>query len=98
MEFMIDLCAVYSLAPSDILTKLGINSYKTVEFVLADGTKINREVGDAYFEYQGEGGAAPVNFGEDGDQPLLGVTALESIGLVYNPYKRELYPMRMLMI
>ncbi len=69
-----------------------------MKFVLADGTKINRELGDAYFEYQGEGGAAPVIFGEDGDQPLLGVTALESIGLVYNPYKRELYPMRMLMI
>ncbi len=31
LEFMIDLGAVYSLVPSDILTKLGINSYKTVE-------------------------------------------------------------------
>jgi clan AA aspartic protease len=98
IEFMIDSGAVYSLVQSDILSNLGIKSYKTLDFVLADGTKICRNVGDAYFEYAGEGGAAPVIFGEDGDQPLLGVTALESIGLVYNPYKRELYPMRMLMM
>lgn len=55
-------------------------------------------MGDAYYQYHGEGGAAPVIFGEQGDKPLLGVTALESIGLVFNPFKRELYPMRMLLM
>ena len=54
-----------------------------------------QKVGDAYFEYKGEGGSAPVIFGEKGDEPLLGVTTLESIGLVLNPFNRELYPMRM---
>jgi hypothetical protein len=53
-------------------------------------------VGDAYFEYRGDGGAAPVIFGEDGDQPLLGATTLESLGLVLNPFKRELHPMTLL--
>ncbi|MBA2407561.1 MAG: aspartyl protease [Chitinophagales bacterium] len=77
LEFMIDSGAVYSLVQSDILDKLGIKPYKTVDFTLADGTKINRNVGDAYFGYLGEGGAAPVMFGQDGDRPLLGVTALE---------------------
>ncbi len=77
MEFMIDSGVVYSLVQSDILDNLGIKPYKTVDFTLADGTKINRNVGDAYFGYLGEGGAAPVMFGQDGDRPLLGVTALE---------------------
>ena len=67
-------------------------------FSLPDGTRITRQVGDAYFEYQGEGGAAPIIFGEDGDEPLLGATALESCGLVLNPFRRELYPMRMVML
>ena len=45
-----------------------------------------------------EGGPAPVIYGEERDEPLLGVTALESLGLVLNPFTRELHPMRMLMV
>jgi hypothetical protein len=45
-----------------------------------------------------EGGPAPVIYGEEGDEPLLEVTALESLGLVLNPFTRELHPMRMLMV
>ena len=97
VDFMIDSGAVYSLVPGKDLKKLGIDPYRKMDFILADGTKIIREVGDAYFEYNGDGGSAPVIFGEKGDEPLLGVTALESIGLVLNPFKRELYPMRLMM-
>lgn len=41
--------------------------------------------------------AAPVIYGEEGDDALLGATTLESFGLVLNPFTRELHPMRMLM-
>lgn len=98
VEFMIDSGAVYSLVPGKILDELGIEPYKTVDFSLADGTKISRKVGDAYFEYNDEGGAAPVIYGEEGDSPLLGVTTLEALGLVLNPFTRTLHPMRMLML
>lgn len=94
VKFLIDSGAIFSLIPEVELNKIGIVSYKTMDFYLADGTKITRRVGDAYFEYQGEGGAAPVVFGEEGDMPLLGATALEACTLVLNPYKRELYPMK----
>jgi len=97
VDFMIDSGAVYSLVPGKQLVKLGIEPYKKVDFILADGTKIIRKVGDAYFEFNGEGGSAPVIFGEKGDEPLLGATTLESIGLVLNPFTRELYPMRLMM-
>ena len=97
VEFLVDSGAVYSLVPGKILDELEIEPYKTVEFSLADGTKISRKVGDAYFEYQNEGGAAPVIYGEEGDSPLLGVTTLEAIGLVLNPFTRTLHPMRMIM-
>jgi clan AA aspartic protease len=98
VEFLIDSGAIYSLVPASQLKILGIKPYKTLDFILADGSKMTRKVGDAYFEYNGEGGAAPVIFGEKGDEPLLGVTTLESLGLILNPFKRELYPMRMLMV
>jgi len=95
VNFLIDSSAVYSLVPSPTLKRLGIRPYRKVDFALADGTTITREVGDAYFEFQGEGGAAPVIFGESGDEPLLGATTLENIGLVLDPFERRLIPMRM---
>lgn len=97
VDFMIDSGAVYSFVPANLLKKLGIKSYRKMDFVLADGTKIERNVGDAYFEYNGDGGSAPVIFGEKGDEPLLGATTLEAIGLVLNPFKRELFPMRLIL-
>lgn len=97
VSFLIDSGAVYSLAPAPTLRALGIQPHRTVEFALADGRTLTRRVGDAYFEFQGEGGAAPVIFGEQGDEPLLGATTLESLGLVLDPFKRRLIPMRMLL-
>jgi len=98
IDFLIDSGAVYSLVPTPTLKKLGIRPHRDVDFTLADGRRINRKVGDAYFEYRGQGGAAPVIFGEEGDEPLLGATTLESLGLVLDPFKRRLIPMRMLLV
>ena len=98
LDFLVDSGAVYSLVPGKIMDDLEIEPYRTIDFALADGTKITRKVGSGYFEFNGEGGPAPVIYGEEGDEPLLGVTALESLGLVLNPFTRELHPMRMLMI
>jgi clan AA aspartic protease len=95
VEFMIDSGAVYSLVPAFVLNRLSIKPYKKVTFSLADGTHIEREVGEAHFIYNGERGAAPVIFGEENDLPLLGATTLEKLGLVLNPFTRELHPMRM---
>jgi clan AA aspartic protease len=95
VDFLIDSGAVYSLVPGKRLKSIGIRPYKTLDFTLADGSIVTRDVDDAYFEYRGEGGAAPVIFGEDGDEPLLGATTLESLGLVLNPFQRELHPMKL---
>jgi len=97
VEFLIDSGAVYSLVPGEILDSLGIEPYREMSFSLADGTTIKRQISSAYFEYEGEGGPAPVVYGEKGDTALLGATTLESIGLVLNPFSRTLHPMRLLM-
>ena len=95
VNFMVDSGAVYSLVPGKILDEIGIKPYRTIEFSLADGSIIKRRVGDAYFQLDKEGGSAPVIYGEEGDDALLGATTLEALGLVLNPFTRELYPMRM---
>src|SRR6266487_6425724 len=95
IDFMIDNGAVYSLVPRKILDELGIKPYRTLDFSLVDGSIIKRRIGDAYFELNGTGGASPVIYGEEGDDALSGATILEALGLVLNPFTRELYPMQM---
>ena len=97
-KFLVDSGVVYSLVSARDLATLDIKPHRTRKFVLADGKELERPVGDAFFEWQGEGGAAPVIFGEEGDEPLLGATTLESLGLVLDPFKRELHPMRLLLM
>ncbi len=97
VEFLVDSGAVYSLVPGKILDQLEIEPYREMSFSLADGTSVKRRVCSAYFEFEGEGGPAPVIYGEEGDTALLGATTLESLGLVLNPFTRTLHPMRMLM-
>ena len=94
LDFLIDSGAFHSLVPRRVLQSLSIEPYRSVEIILADGSKLIRQVGDLYFELEGEGAMAPVIFGEEGEEALLGATTLEALGLVLNPLKRELYPMR----
>jgi len=95
VEFLVDSGAVYSVVSGTVLRGLGCTPYRTRDFFLADGSKIARKIGDAYFEYKGVGGPAPVIFGEPGDRNLLGVTTLEALELVLDPFRQELRPMTM---
>ena len=95
VDFLVDSGAVYSLVGGRILKELGCKPYREKDFYLADGSKVSRTIGDAYFEYGGVGGPAPVIFGEKGDRNLLGVTTLEALELVLDPFNRELRPMTM---
>src|SRR5437879_3510742 len=92
VEFLVDSGAVYSLVPASILKRLGLRPYREQNFSLADGTTMKRRVGDAYFELNGNTAPAPVIFGEKGDEPLLGATTLEALGLVLDPFGRRLLP------
>src|SRR5438105_4338943 len=82
VEFLVDSGAVYSVVNAQTLKALGCKPYRRKSFYLADGSSVERRIGDAYFEYAGVGGAAPVIFGEKGDSNLLGATTLEALELV----------------
>ena len=97
IKFLIDSGAVYSLIPGNELEKIDVKPNRTKTFVLADGTEIKREVGDAFFEWQGEHGFAPVIFGKKGETALLGATTLEALGLVLNPFSKEITPMKLML-
>jgi len=97
VECLVDSGASYSLVDARLLRAVGCKPYVSQDFFLADGTKITRKMGDAYFELGEIGGASRVIFGEPGDEALLGVTTLESLGLMLDPFKRQLRPMKLML-
>jgi clan AA aspartic protease len=97
VEFLIDSGAIYSVVPSRILKKLGIKPIGEQEFRLADGTKVVRKKGGAFFKYRDRVGVADVIFGEKDDSTLLGAFTLEALGLARDPFRRELKPLPMML-
>ena len=96
-EFLVDSGAVYSVVPQSILKKLGIKPTSFREFILANGEIIKKAVGNAYFKYEGQVGAAPVVFGDE-DVFLFGATTLEALGMILDPIRRQLKPLPMLLM
>ncbi len=96
LEFLIDSGAIYSVVPTKILEKLGIKPISEQIFRLADGTKIVRKKGIAFFKYEERVGGADVIFGEEEDSILLGAFTLEALGLSLDPLRRELKPLPMI--
>src|SRR6185503_11069618 len=92
---LVDSGAIYSLVPETVLRRLHIEPHSTREFVLADGNVIERRLATATFEYDGRCGDSMVIVGEPGDDPLLGATTLEGFGLVLDPFRGELRPMKL---
>jgi aspartyl protease family protein len=97
-QFLVDSGAVYSLVPRRELEQIGVEPHSRRSFILANGEQVEREIGSAIFEYQGQRGDSLVIFGEEGDSPLLGATTLEGFGLVLDPFRRELKPLPMLLV
>ena len=97
VQFMVDSGAGYSVVSATLLQELGIQPHTKKHFYLANGDRIERQMGNAGFEYKGEIAHAPVLFGEEGDAALMGVTTLEGFGFVLDPLRRELRPMSMRM-
>ncbi len=95
VDFLIDSGAVFSVVPGSVLRKLGIRPESREEFFLANGEKIVRRLGNALFRYGRKRRASPVAFGTRGDSALLGAVTLETLGVVLDPFHRELRPLRL---
>src|SRR5690349_22795377 len=90
LEFLVDSGAAYSVVPAAVLKRLGIKPTSKRTFILADGSSVERQMGNALFRLNGSEGASPVIFGQKDDSTLLGIVSLEALGLILDPLKREL--------
>ena len=78
------------LAPAEELRKIGVREEGRMAYELEDGQVKEYGYGLVRIEFMGEITAGRVIFGESGVEPLLGVTALESVGIMVDPANKTL--------
>jgi clan AA aspartic protease len=84
-EFLVDTGATDSLAPTSELKRIGIQPIGTMAYELASGSIVEYKFGLAEISFMNETTAGRVIFGPDNIEPILGVTALESVGVIIDP-------------
>src|SRR3972149_10307030 len=94
IEALVDTGAITSMIPRQLLAPLGVTPTGRGQFRAIEGRPIERDVGVVEMEVQSRHSLSPVPviFGEEGDTTVLGVTALEIMGLEADPARGELRP------
>ena len=92
VEALVDTGATYTSLPASLLRRLGVSPNVTRTFILADGSRIQRDMGDTWMRFHGERHPVPVIFSEDDTASLLGAVALETFGLMVDPVNERLIP------
>ncbi len=93
-QFWIDTGSLYTFIPENRLQNIGIEADNTREFVLADGRRDRRLLGEALITVQDlkESATNKVVFGPKDSSYLLGAVTLESLGVEVDPANKELKP------
>ncbi|MEX2139723.1 MAG: clan AA aspartic protease [Pirellulales bacterium] len=88
--FLVNTGAIDCYVPGNRLREIGLLPEGRRAYELADGTELVLNVAVARIEFMGEVVGATVIFVEDDAEPLLGVTALESVGIEVDPQNQRL--------
>ena len=95
---LVDTGALFSFIPRSKLAAIGITATRRETFRQMDGSLIQRDVGRALVKVAGKEEVVLVVLGEAGDASVLGVVALEALGLGLDPMSGELRPMTLLAV
>ena len=79
-----------ALSHGNTLEAIGIRPEGQRTYVLGGGTEIRMDIAVARIELLGEIVGSIVLFGDERAEPLLGVTALESLGIEIDPLNQQL--------
>ena len=88
--FLVDTGATDSMAPAPELESAGIEPIGASTYEHADGSMHEYRSGLAQIGFMGDITAGRVLFGPPGTEPILGVTALESVGISVDPANQTL--------
>ena len=89
-KFLVDTGVFDSLVPMDRLAAIGLEPRGRREYVLPDGNSTVLDVTIAEIEFEGEVVGGTIVYGDEGAEPMLGTTALNSGGFEIDPSNEEL--------
>ena len=88
--FLVDAQTVDSMVPRDALESIGLTCKGQRTYELADGKEIQMDITTGQIEFMGEIVGGTIIMGEPGTEPILGVTALASVGIDVDPRNQTL--------
>jgi clan AA aspartic protease len=91
-RFLFDTGATDTFVPAAVLKKLGIRPASRRAYELADGRWQEMDIGFGIVEVMGQPAGGTLVFAGNDEEPLLGVTILESAGFIVDPRRERLVP------
>ena len=92
VDMTVDTGASYTIVPAKLLKELGVEPIDTVRLSLANGRRVEYQIGRAVATVDGRTERTLVVFGEDTARPLLGAYTLEGLRLAVDPVSMRLVP------
>jgi clan AA aspartic protease len=90
VEALVDTGATYTSVPASLLNKLGVTPHDRLQFIQADGSQYERDIGQTWVQVDGKRVITIVIFAEEDAPPLLGAYTLEGVRLAPDPINRRL--------
>ena len=88
--FLVDTGATDSLVPRQYLEAIGLKPKGQRRYELTNGRKIKMDITVGQIEFMGEFVGGTILFGDADAEPLLGATALASVGIEVDPNTQRL--------
>jgi clan AA aspartic protease len=89
---LVDSGATDTFLPATVLRKLGIQPSAQRSYEIPDGTEEDMPIGFGVIEVLGRAAGGTLVFAGNKEEPLLGKTVLESVGLCVDPQRERLIP------
>jgi predicted aspartyl protease len=90
LDLIVDTGSTYTWFKRSRLKSLELKPTGRRLFKTIEGRLVEREIGEAIIEYEEERATTIIVFSEEGDAEVLGVYALEGLGLEVDPTTRGL--------
>ncbi len=92
VEALVDPGATYTTLSASLLARLRVVPHSRDAFILADGRRVERDIGRTWIRVDGRAELMLVVFGDPDTPSLLGAYTLEGLRLAADPVGRRLIP------
>ena len=92
VDALVDAGAIYSMFPASLLTSLGVSPFDRYGFILANGQRVYRDVGDVIIRIDGRARPTVAVFSDESSHAILGAFTLEAFSVAVDTVNKCLVP------